>query len=318
MKFRTEITIRPSVNKIDQSQRLLSVGSCFAEEVALHLAEVGVETLSNPLGALYNPLSIEACVERIVENRKVEHNELMCRGDVWFSLDSHGCYDDPDPRKVVESINGAVVDAHEWLGGCRWVVLTLGTAWVYEYGGRVVANCHKMPAKEFVRRRLTVEEVVASLERTLAMLPDRRVILSVSPVRHLGDGLEGNALSKATLRLAVEEVVSRHERVCYFPSYEIFIDDLRDYRYCADDMTHPSKAGVDYVWERFCDAFMGREALADGELFARLAAASAHRPLHPESEEHRTFRESMFRKALTLTHKFPKNRIAEALMKFFA
>lgn len=318
MNFRTEITITPSVNKIDQSQKILSIGSCFAEEVAHHLTRVGVEVASNPLGTLYNPLSIEACVERIVARRGVEREELLCRGDVWFSLATHGSFDSPNPEEVVERINRSIDTAHKELKEARWVVLTLGTAWVFEHKGEVVANCHKMPAREFVRRRLSVEEVVTSLERTLAMLEGKQVILSISPVRHLGDGLEGNSLSKATLRLAVEQIAAKYERVCYFPSFEILIDDLRDYRYCGDDMMHPSKAAVEYVWERFCEMFIGREAMCDGELFERLTDARNHRPLHPESKEHRTFRESMFRKALTLGHKFPKNRIAAELTKFFA
>lgn len=318
MNFRTEIAITPHIHKIDQSQRLLSIGSCFAQEVAHCLTRVGVEVESNPLGVLYNPLSIEACVGRIIACEGTSREELKCRGDVWFSLDSHGSFDSPNPNEVVEGINGAIARAHQALATTDWVVLTLGTAWVFEHEGRVVANCHKMPAREFVRRRLSVEEVSASLERTLTLLKDKKVILSISPVRHIGDGLEGNAISKATLRLAVEDVASRWENVSYFPAYEILIDDLRDYRYCGDDMMHPSKAAVEYVWERFCEKYMTHETLCDGELFERLASARDHRPLHPESAEHRTFREGMFRKALTLTHKFPKNSIAQALMKFFA
>lgn len=318
MNFRTEISITPSVNKIDQSQKILSIGSCFAEEVAACLTKVGVEVVSNPLGTLYNPLSIASCVERITHNRHIRREDLKCRGDIWFSLDSHGSFDSPDPEEVVSTINRSIENAHQALTTTDWVILTLGTSWVFEYNGEVVANCHKMPAREFVRRRLSVEEVVASLEKTLAMLPNKRVILSISPVRHLGDGLEGNSLSKATLRLATEQLVAQNERVCYFPSFEILIDDLRDYRYCGDDMMHPSRGAVEYVWERFCEMFLGREALCDGELFERLTDARNHRPLHPESDEHRTFRETMFRKALTLTHKFPKNPIASELMKFFA
>lgn len=322
MKIRTEISITPSVSKIDQRKRVFSVGSCFAEEIAQRLVEIGVPTLSNPLGVLYNPLSIEECVERAYSERGVSREELLCRGDMWFSLSTHGVFDSPDPEKVSGDINEAIHRAHTELEKSEWVILTLGTAWVYERGGRVVANCHKMPAKEFSRRLMTVEEVVGALNRTLAHLGGKKIILTISPVRYIGDGLEGNAVSKAILRLAVEQFMASAkaagESVCYFPSYEIFIDDLRDYRYYGDDMVHPSKVGVEYVWERFCEAFLTREALADGEAFAKLASARNHRPLHPESEEYRTFRHSMLTRALSLQKLFPKNEIAESYVKHFA
>ena len=318
MKIRTEISIAPSVSKIDQRQRVLSIGSCFAEEMAQRLAEVGVPTLSNPLGVLYNPLSIEDCVERIRSERGVSREELQCRGDMWFSLSTHGVFDGLDPEEVVSGINGAIRHAHAELERADWVILTLGTAWVYKRNGQVVANCHKMPAREFTRSLMTVEEVVDSLLRTISHLGEKRVILTISPVRYVGDGLEGNAVSKAILRLAVQEVVSKCPEVGYFPSYEIFMDDLRDYRYYGDDMVHPSKVGVEYTWEKFCEAYFSREAVADGELFARLASACHHRPLHPESEEYHTFRNSMLLKALSLQKLFPKNEIADAFVKHFA
>lgn len=318
MKLRTEITIKPNINKIDQHQRVFMVGSCFAEEIALRLERIGVQTLTNPLGVLYNPLSVESCLRRVVECREIEQQELQCRGDMWFSLDAHGSFSNPDPERVLDDLNASIRQAHRALKESEWVVVTLGTARVYEREGRVVANCHKMPAREFSHRLMSVEEVASSLERIVALAEGKRVIFTLSPVRYVGDGLDGNALSKATLRLAIERVVASHPEADYFPSYEIFIDDLRDYRYYGDDMLHPSKAGVDYVWERFGEYCMSREVEADGELFSRLCDARSHRPLHPESAEYARFCDSMFRKALTLTHKFPNNTIASSLAKFFA
>lgn len=318
MKIRTEISITPSVSKIDQRKRVFSVGSCFAEEIAQRLVGVGIPTLSNPLGVLYNPLSIEECVERVYSERGVCREDLMCRGDMWFSLSTHGVFDSPDPEAVVAGVNDAIHNAHKHLEESEWIILTLGTAWVYERRGQVVANCHKLPAKEFNHRLMTVDEVVRTLRRTIAHLGGKKIILTISPVRYVGDGLEGNAVSKAILRLAVEEVVANCPEACYFPSYEIFVDDLRDYRYYGDDMVHPSKVGVEYVWEKFCDGYLTREAMANGELFARLASARDHRPMHPESEEFRTFRYSMLQKALSLQKLFPKNEIATSLVEHFA
>lgn len=318
MKLRTEITIQPNPNKIDQHKKVFMIGSCFAENIAQHLERIGIQTLSNPLGVLYNPLSIENALRRVVERREIERDELLCRGDMWFSFDTHGSFDSPDPQRVVESVNDSIVKGCEAFEQADWVVVTLGTARVYEREGRAVANCHRMPSVEFSRRIMSIEEIEWSLGAIVSMAKGKRVILTLSPVRYLGDGLEGNMLSKATLRLAIERVVAAHDNVDYFPSYEIFLDDLRDYRYYGDDMLHPSKAGVDYVWERFVEYCMTREVEADGELFSRLTDARNHRPLHPESKEYATFCDTMFRKAQTLAHKFPKNDIAASLVKFFA
>lgn len=318
MKLRTEISLRPSPRKIDQHQRFFLVGSCFVEEMAARLEHIGIQTFSNPLGVLYNPLSIERCLGRVSEGCKIVREELLCKGDMWFSLSTHGSFDSPNPDEVVEEVNRSIDAAHEALGGADCLIVTLGTTGVYERDGEVVANCHKMPASEFTHRMLSLEEVIASLEKIVALAGGRRLIFTISPVRYVGYGLENNAVSKATLRLAVERVVAAHESVEYFPAYEIFMDDLRDYRYYGDDMVHPSKAGVDYVWECFVERYLTREAVADGELFARLADGRNHRPLHPESAEYATFIHSMFRKALTLSHKFPKNEIAASLVRFFA
>ena len=318
MKFRTEIAITPAASKIDHSHHLLSVGSCFAESVSRGLVELGIPTLINPLGVMFNPLSIERCVERVVRGELVEPHELVRRGEEWCSLDAHGSFDGPRPQEVVRRINRSIEGARRHLKHTEWVIITLGTAWVYEREGRVVANCHKLPAREFVRRRLSVEEVVASLERTLELLgPERKVVLTVSPVRHLGDGLEGNAISKATLRLAVEEVVGRHPSVTYFPAYEILTDDLRDYRFYADDMVHPSGVAVEYVWSRFGDSFFTPATRAKGEEFVTLAKGRQHRPLHPESADYLRFRQSMASRAARLVEEFPNNEVAQELAAFF-
>ncbi len=318
MKFRTEIAITPAASKIDHSHHLLSVGSCFAESVSRGLVEWGIPTLINPLGVMFNPLSIERCVERVVRGELVELHELVRRGEEWCSLDAHGSFDGPRPQEVVRRINRSIEGARRHLKQTEWVIITLGTAWVYEREGRVVANCHKLPAREFVRRRLSVEEVVASLERTLELLgPERKVVLTVSPVRHLGDGLEGNAISKATLRLAVEEVVGRHPSVTYFPAYEILTDDLRDYRFYADDMVHPSGVAVEYVWSRFGDSFFTPATRAKGEEFVTLAKGRQHRPLHPESADYLRFRQSMASRAARLVEEFPNNEVAQELAAFF-
>lgn len=317
MKFRTEITIAPNLNKIDQHKRVFSVGSCFAHNVAERLLRCGVMTHSNPLGELYNPLSVESCLRRVLGGVKIGPEELFSRGDMWFSYHTHGSFDTPNKELLLERLSGAIEEGQRALKEADCVIVTLGTSWVYEREGEVVANCHKMAAGEFTRRRLSVEEVVGSLERVVDMLSPREVILTISPIRHLGDGLEGNSLSKAVLRVAVDEVVARREGVSYFPAYEILLDDLRDYRYYAEDMTHPSSVAVEYVWECFCRGYMDEKAMAVSERFARLSDAVAHRPLHPESEEYGHFCRTMFERAKRLREEFPQNTIASGFVDFF-
>lgn len=318
MKFRTEITITPSLNKIDQHKRVFSIGSCFAHNVAARLLRSGVDTLSNPLGELYNPLSIEACIGRLLGGERLTPEELHQRGDMWFSYHTHGSFDTTDREALLERIDRAVEEGQKALLGADYVIVTLGTSWVYERGGEVVANCHKMPAEEFTRRRLSLEEVVGSLERVVDMVAPRKVILTISPIRHLADGLEGNAISKALLRVAVDEVVRRREGVSYFPAYEILVDDLRDYRFYAEDMTHPSEVAVEYVWECFCRCFMEESARGVGEAFGRLADAASHRPLHPESGEYKRFRETMLSRAEALRREYPESGVAARLVDFFS
>lgn len=300
MKFRTEISILPSVHKVDHASRILTLGSCFADRVAGRLADGGFRVCANPLGELFNPASIALSLERFAARRHFVPSDLCCRDDVWFSYDAHGKFDDTDPERVLRRLNEAVDEGAEALERADWVVLTLGTAWVYNLaeGGDVVANCHRMPAALFERKRLSVSDVVGRLLSVIdGPLRGKRVVLTVSPVRHLADGLEGNALSKAVLRVAVDEVVSQRAEVSYFAAYEAVIDDLRDYRYSAADLTHPSDEAVEYVWELFCGAYFAPATVELAERVAELKRAASHRPLHPSSRQSELFRGAMLRKA---------------------
>lgn len=318
MKFRTELNPKPRNNKINQHSVVLMLGSCFANEMAQRLQHVGVVTLSNPLGVLYNPLSIAQILERVAECRTIQSGELECRGDMWFSFDTHGLFDNLDPQQVVASTESAIRDANDLFGRCDELIVTLGTAWVWEHNGRVVANCHKLPAREFQHRLLELEECVEALRRIVNLAGGRRVIFTISPVRYLNEGLENNGLSKALLRVAVERILRENEKVDYFPAYELLVDDLRDYRFYGEDMVHPSKMAVEYVWERFAESFLSREALAEGESFARLADGLMHRPLHPESEEYGSFCRKMLKGAVALSQRLPQNTIAKRLVEEYS
>lgn len=257
MKFRTEIDIAPLGVKIGYGNRILALGSCFAEHIAGRLAEARFRIVTNPTGILFNPLSIAAALRSYADEAPVQHSELDFDGELWFHYGFHGSLSAASPDEALAAMNAARKAGAEALRRADRVLLTLGTAWVYEHNGQVVATCHRQPATEFVRRRLGVAEITGAFSALLAgPLAGKEVILTVSPVRHLGDGLEGNAVSKATLRLAAEELAAAHAAVHYFPAYEVLNDDLRDYRFYADDLVHPSAQAIQYVWEKFIPAVL--------------------------------------------------------------
>ena len=290
MKFRTEIDIAPLGVKIGYGNRILALGSCFAEHIAGRLAEARFRIVTNPTGILFNPLSIAAALRSYADEAPVQHSELDFDGELWFHYGFHGSLSAASPDEALAAMNAARKAGAEALRRADRVLLTLGTAWVYEHNWQVVANCHRQPATEFVRRRLGVAEITGAFSALLAgPLAGKEVILTVSPVRHLGDGLEGNAVSKAALRLAAEELAAAHAAVHYFPAYEVLNDDLRDYRFYADDLVHPSAQAIQYVWEKFIPAVLSDEARRLLPDVRHIVVAAAHRPRTPRSEAYREF-----------------------------
>ena len=290
MKFRTEIEIAKIAEGIDHTQKVFALGSCFTESISERLAKAKFSVTTNPFGVLFNPFSIANAIERLDSARTFAVCDIKAGRDNFFSFDAHSSLDGKTHTEAFANLNKAVAQGSKALQEAEWVFLTFGTAWIYEREGRVVANCHKQPAKEFERRRLSVEEIVERYSRLFeGILRDKKVVLTVSPVRHIGDGLQENSVSKATLRLAVEELVAKYENAHYFPSYEILIDDLRDYRYYGEDLAHPSKVAVDYVWERFCEAMLSPKSQEQLPKIEQIVSAAEHRPFNPESEEHKAF-----------------------------
>ena len=297
MKFRTEIEIAPFAQGVGYDAKIFALGSCFAESISERLKRAKFSITTNPFGVLFNPFSIANALERLDDSRSFAVCDITAGRDSYFSFEAHSSLDGKSHTEAFANMNRAVAMGSRALHDADWVILTFGTAWVYEKSGRVVANCHKQPASEFERRRLSVAEIVERYSNLFdGVLRDKKVILTVSPVRHVGDGLQENSVSKATLRLAVEELVTKYENAHYFPSYEILIDDLRDYRYYADDLAHPSIMAVAYVWEKFCDTVLTDVAKTKLPLVEQIVAASEHRPFNPESDAHRIFCRKMVSK----------------------
>ncbi len=310
MQFRTEVQIPEYGWRIGYSHRGVVLGSCFAEHIGGWLAESKFPVEVNPFGALYNPLSMAAGLERLEAGREFGAEELFCYRGLWHSLSHHGDYSGTDADAVLGAINLKFREAAKAYKKADYLLLTLGTAWVYEHRGRVVANCHKLPASEFTRRRLSVEEIAGALAPAignfLSRRPDARVLLTVSPVIHRGDGLVENQLSKSTLLLACDELCRRFAPVACFPAYEIVTSELRDYRFYAADMCHPSEQAVGYIRERFAEALLTPESRDLAAAVGEILRAAGHRPLHPGSDEYPKFRAAMLRKAETLQKQHPE------------
>ncbi len=292
MKFRTAIEIEPLPRRIDYRSRILSIGSCFAENISKRLEQAKFHAELSPAGIVFNPASIAASIEMFASQRRISPDELLPSGDVWVHHDFHSSLSSTDREQAAEVLQSAVDRGSEVLRQADWVIITLGTAWVYRLrsNAKIVANCHKRPAADFSREMLDCDMAAEILDRMVEQpLRGKNIILTVSPVRHTGDGLQQNSLSKATLRIAAQRCVDRHDRVYYFPSFEILNDDLRDYRFYADDMVHPSSAAVDYIWERFCETVISPEARNAMPRIQSVTAAAAHRPMNPSSAIYKDF-----------------------------
>ncbi len=293
MILRTEIEPTPLVERITHADQIFTIGSCFAQNIGERLLRSKFNTTINPTGVLFNPLSICATLERLHQRKPIEQQELREGALGWYHLDFHSSLNGRSREEALDNINSAVERGSEALAKADWVILTLGTAWLYERAdtAELVANCHREPARNFLRRRASLNEIVERLSEMIeTTLCDKRVILTLSPIRHVADGLEENSLSKATLRLAIDEVVNRApERVYYLPAYEIMMDDLRDDRFYDDDLVHPSSMAIEYIWQYFCMVALSNESQELLPRIERVIKASQHRPTNPASESHRAF-----------------------------
>lgn len=292
MKFRTEIEIESWHRQIEYKESIVSLGSCFADNIARKLAERKFSITASPTGILFNPASISSTLNQLRNGYRVSSEELILRDGRYLNYDFHSSFSASTAEEAIAVMQNAMERGAEAMKRADHIIITLGTAWVYRLkeSGKVVANCHKQQQALFDRQMLTVKEIVDSLAPEIEHLaPQKQVILTLSPVRHIGDGLVDNSLSKATLRVAIEELCRRYSGVIYFPAYEIVMDDLRDYRFYADDLTHPSTSAIEYIAERFFDVALSTDTKQRMMSIERIVRAAQHRPMNPHSEEYRAF-----------------------------
>ena len=308
MQLQTKLNIKPLNQTIAYGDGLLFLGSCFADEVGGICRGLGFDALVNPFGVLYNPASIAQSVERLGSGKPFTHEDVIAVDEGQYCTFSHNtAFWQTDEAALLETVNKGLKEAHERFLNAKWLIISLGTSWVFRHKEthQVVSNCHKLPARQFDREFLYVEQSVDYLAKMLQAYPDKQFIFTVSPLRHLKDGLHENQLSKAALLLVVDKVCKQFGNAHYFPAYEILLDELRDYRFYKEDMVHPTEQAVRYIWERFVDFAIDPKEKPAMQAAAELRQMLQHRPLFPESEAFRKFETLREKRISDLKRNYP-------------
>lgn len=293
--FRSIVALEPSSSPLFYRESILALGSCFVEHLQGYLSERAYRLYCNPLGISYNPASLARGMRLLCSSEEIAEQELFAQGDLYVSLQHHGSFSRTSVGEALAAMNGHLQRGRELLQEADVLVLTLGTAWVYEHkaSGQIVNNCQRLPASEFRRRRLSVSEIVEQLRQAILLLrqqrPQLRCICTVSPIRHAKDGFVENQRSKASLHLALDELEQSLPALSYFPAYELLLDDLRDYRFYAEDMFHPSAQAVQYIFSNFEGAFLAPQEAHIRQAVQKLFQSFLHRPLHANTAAYREF-----------------------------
>lgn len=298
MQFTTPVALPGNGPDISHTSRIMLVGSCFADNIGKRLQERKFNICTNPFGVQYNPLSIATVLKRVLSGEKFTENscEIFEHGGMWHSILHHSAFSRASREELLSVINQELIKAHNMAQGCDTVVLTFGTAYTYrrKSDGIVAGNCHKLPGNLFDRRMLEIDEIVAHTTEAIELFrkenPHIKFLFTVSPIRHLSDGAHNNQVSKATLLLAIERLRTQFpDNTFYFPAYEIVLDELRDYRFFAEDMAHPSAVAVEYIWERFSDCFFSKETKGLNREIESILRGLSHRPFTPGSIKYKEF-----------------------------
>ncbi|MFN0202058.1 MAG: GSCFA domain-containing protein, partial [Bacteroidia bacterium] len=311
--FRTQVSPQPSTQPIYYEDKLLLIGSCFTENIGKQLKNLQFQTQVNPQGIVFNPISIAKSLTRMIENRNFQADELHETQGLWFSYEHHSSFSQLSQAACLQGIQSVFDTSRQGLQQTDFLLLTFGTAWVYErkQTSEIVANCHKVPQYQFRKRLLSVQEIVAQyktlIPQLLAYCPHlRQIIFTISPVRHWKDGVVENQQSKATLQLALREIAQIFPQLShYFPAYEIMLDDLRDYRFYEADMLHPNEVAIQYIWQAFQQAHIAPACYPIIADVQKINTALAHRPFQPQSESHKSYLQNVQNKIKKLQANFP-------------
>lgn len=313
MKLQTTIGLQPAKNPLDYKSRSVLLGSCFASNIGTKLHFYKFRSIQNPFGILFHPAAIEKLLARAVSKKDYQEFELFHQHERWHCFDAHSDLSNVSREELLLNLNKELQITREGIINATHIFITLGTAWVYrnKKSLEVVANCHKVPQKNFDKVLFTPNQVVSSLENMVGLVRSLNtkatLIFNVSPVRHLKDGFVENQRSKAHLITAIHQLIenSEDDQLCYFPSYEIMMDELRDYRFYASDMVHPNELGIDYIWEKFKEGWISKKALPVMEAVSGIQKGLAHKPFNPKGEQHKEFAKSLQEKIKELQIEYP-------------
>jgi len=299
MQFRTQIPISKTNNPIDYNSKIISLGSCFAENMAEKFDYFKFQNETNPFGIIFNPVSIEKVVQRVVNQELYAEKDVFFYNERWHSYEVHSDLSNSDRQELLETLNKAITETNKQIKEATHIIITFGTSWVYRNieSDQIVANCHKVPQKQFSKELLPIDVIQKSIQNTIDLIgslnPDINFIFTISPVRHIKDGFEENQLSKSHLFAALHSVLktpdSKGLTSDYFPSYEIMMDELRDYRFYTEDMLHPNQIAIDYIWKLFSENSISETSILTMQEISEIQKSLRHRSFNPESEQHQKF-----------------------------
>lgn len=296
MKLQTKIQLQTQQhNQLDYNSKIILFGSCFSENIGEKFEYFKFKTTVNPFGILFHPLAIENLITRSIHKNYYSEADLHFYNEQWCCLDAHSKLKETSQEALLAVLNSQIDETYNQLKSANHIVITLGTSWVYRLieSDKIIANCHKLPQKQFLKELLSVEQISESLEAIISLVksinPEVSFVFTVSPVRHIKDGFVENTQSKSHLLAATHQVVESRNRLYYFPSYEIMMDELRDYRFYNADMLHPSEVAINYIWEKFKFVWLSEDASKILEKVTSIQARKSHRPFNSNSEAHQKF-----------------------------
>jgi len=313
MELQTRIPLHPTENQIDYQSRLLLLGSCFSENMGKKSRYFKFQSEQNPFGILFHPMAIEKLISKAVRKEVYSREAIFCLNERWHCFDAHSDLSDTSKENLLMKLNSELERTHQQIRKATHIFITLGTSWVYRKNetNTIVANCHKVPQKEFSKELLSAEQIAKSLENTIESIRtvnrNTQVVFTVSPVRHLKDGFVENQRSKAHLIAAIHHVRSsqgQSKGLSYFPSYEVMMDELRDYRFYEADMVHPNQIAIDYIWEKFKEVWVSPKAYTIMEKVNVIQKGLQHRPFNATSEKHQLFVKSLEEKIAYLQKEY--------------
>jgi hypothetical protein len=312
MQFFTKISIAASKNPIDYQSKIVSIGSCFAENIGEKLSYFQFQNTINPFGIIFNPVSIEKLIHRVIQKNKFSENDVFFHNERWHCFEVHSELSHPDKTVFLNQLNELLITFRTTISTASHFIMTLGTSWVYKNSetSEIVANCHKIPQKQFSKHILSSSETLKSLEKTVELVrkinPNCHFIFTISPVRHLKDGVLENQISKANLISSIYTLTkSSAQNLSYFPSYEIMMDELRDYRFYKPDMLHPNSTAVDYIWSRFVETTIDKSVIPTMNEVETIQKSVEHRSFNPESVSHKKFLKNLEGKIKRLQYIHP-------------